>query len=65
MTEDEALTRAAVERGLDLAWLPELRSMLRTDRAAWRACCGGLCTPCVLDLGRAVERARALLAVEG
>ncbi|MCA9604648.1 MAG: hypothetical protein KC619_03575 [Myxococcales bacterium] len=61
MTDDEALARAAGELEVDLAWLPELRTMLRSDRASWRPCCGSLCAPCVLDLARVVDRARALL----
>lgn len=60
MTLDEALRRAARELDVDDAYLPELRQMAESDRAAWRPCCGLLCTPCVLDLARVVDRARAL-----
>lgn len=65
MTEDEALERAATDLDVDHAYLPELRTMLRTERGGWRPCCGSLCTPCVLDLARVVDRARSLLATEG
>jgi len=32
--------------------------------ATWRWCCSSSCDPCVEQLGRAVDRARALLGVE-
>ena len=62
MTLEEALTQAAAEAGVDDAWLPELRQMAATDRSQWRMCCGLLCTPCVLDLHRVVDRAKALVS---
>ncbi|MCB9598362.1 MAG: hypothetical protein H6719_36950 [Sandaracinaceae bacterium] len=65
MSEEDALRQAAEELEIDPAYLPELRDMLRTDRSSWRACCGMLCTPCVLDLGRAIDRTRSLIAAEG
>jgi len=58
--DDEALRRAMAELEVDPAYLPELRVMATTERSRWRACCGLLCTPCVLDLARVVDRARAL-----
>lgn len=60
--DDQALARAMAELDVDPAYLPELRLMAATDRSSWRACCGLLCTPCVLDLARVVDRARALAA---
>ena len=57
---EQALRRAMAELDVDPAYLPELQTMATTDRASWRACCGLLCTPCVLDLARVLDRARAL-----
>jgi len=64
VSDDEALKRAAEQLAVDEAYLPELRTMMKTDRAAWRPCCGLLCTPCVLDLARVVDRARAIAGGE-
>lgn len=52
------------ELDLDPAYLPEVQRMFEQDRSEWRPCCGMLCTPCVLDLARAVDRARAELMAE-
>jgi len=60
--DDPFLRRAMAELDVDPAYLPELRVMATTDRSTWRACCGLLCAPCVLDLARVVDRARALAA---
>jgi len=38
-----------------------VRRYLQRDDDAWRVCCGSLCDPCVLRLGRVVDRVRELL----
>jgi hypothetical protein len=58
---DHAIRLALREVGLSEAHEAEVRARLDEPDDAWRACCGGFCDPCVLAIGRAVDRARALL----
>ncbi|MDQ3034613.1 MAG: hypothetical protein M3Y87_19545 [Myxococcota bacterium] len=58
---DEAIRRALREVGLPADYAAEIRARLDAPDESWRSCCGGFCDPCVLTLGRAVDRARALL----
>lgn len=59
--EHGAILRALDEEGLDPMYDGVVRRYLQRDDDAWRVCCGSLCDPCVLRLGRVVDRVRELL----
>jgi hypothetical protein len=61
LTLDEALDRAVLETGLDPIWRGNVAELLTRTSDSWRRCCGGACDPCTEQLGRAVDRVRALL----
>jgi len=53
----------AIDAGLRHAGLLESQrgfvvAYLHRDPAEWMSCCGSYCDPCVLKIGRAVEKAR-------
>ena len=64
MPSDEPIDRALRENGLNVAYRPDVESLIRLPRSEWPVCCGGFCEPCALALGRAAERAIALAAEE-
>jgi hypothetical protein len=58
----------AITEGLRFAGLREsqrglVRTYLHQDPAEWMSCCGSYCDPCVLTIGHAVAKARALLGL--
>lgn len=58
---EDAILRALREVGLPGDHAPDVRALLDAPDESWRSCCGGFCDPCVQAIGRAVDRARALL----
>lgn len=58
---DDAILRALREVGLGGEHIEDVRARLDAADESWRSCCGGFCDPCVQTIGRAVDRARALL----
>jgi hypothetical protein len=56
--DTEAVERALAREGIHRAYAAEVQAMYRSPRGRWRPCCGLLCDPCVLDLGRVVEALR-------
>ena len=64
---DDSLIGAAIQRALqelhhDASWAGAVRRLFDASDEQWRNCCGSQCDPCVEDLARVLERARALLA---
>src|SRR5690606_29979317 len=55
---EAAIGRALDEEGLDRMYDGVVRRYLERDDDGWRSCCGSLCDPCVLTLGRVVDRVR-------
>jgi len=51
-----------LEEGLDASQIAFVARHVHADDATWRWCCGSHCDPCVQRLGRAVDRARSILA---
>ena len=58
---DDAVSRSLRENGLHRAFHSTVRRYLMSGDTAWNVCCGADCDPCVNELSRAVERARAIL----
>ena len=64
---NDSLIHAAIQRALqelhhDASWAGAVRRLFDAEDEQWRNCCGSQCDPCVEDLARVLERARALLA---
>lgn len=62
MELDAAITRALAETGLPAGLASIVRTLHEQPDDSWRACCQSQCRPCSLDLARAVDRVRELLA---
>ena len=58
---DAAVSRSLRETGLPRAFHVLVRGYLLATRDAGRICCGADCDPCVIELSRAVDRAREIL----
>ena len=58
---EAAVDQAVEEAGLDPIWRGNVKSLMQRGDDSWRRCCGSNCDPCVLQLGRAVDRARELM----
>ena len=59
-----ALGDACAAEGLDESYASFVARHVEAADATWRWCCSSSCDPCVNQLGRAVDRARALLGIE-
>lgn len=57
---DEALEKAAIEKGLALYYRSCVRPLLRDPEGRWPTCCGSGCDPC-MDLLTAVARRTLVL----
>ena len=61
MDLESALGAALVETGLGEDQRGTVRVLVEQDDDRWRECCGSGCTPCVVQLARAVDRVRELV----
>ena len=62
MDLEAALGTALAEAGLGEDQRGTVRVLASQDDDRWRECCGSGCSPCVLQLARAVDRVRELMA---
>jgi len=53
------------DEAVDGSYLAFVARHVDADDATWRWCCGSTCDPCVVRLGRVVDRARQTLAIGG
>ena len=62
MDRDAAVTQAMAENLLEPGYRAFVLSYLARSDDGWRRCCNSSCEPCILQIGRVVDRARALMA---
>ena len=60
---DDCVARALEAEGMHSGFLRIVRTYVLDRRDQWRVCCGSNCDPCMLQLGRVVDRVR--LAMPG
>lgn len=58
---EDAIAQAMREHMLDDVYRGYVDSYLARDDPSWRMCCNSDCEPCVMQLGRVVDRVRQLL----
>ena len=58
-----ALGEICAREGIDESYASFVAKHLDADDKTWRWCCSSNCDPCVTQLGRAVDRARAHLDI--
>lgn len=58
---DRAMKQAMAENMLDEGYRTFVLQYLVREDDTWRRCCDSECDPCVLKLGRVVDRTRELL----
>jgi hypothetical protein len=58
---ERAVDQAMHEQRVPAWYRESVLGMMAEPRESWPACCGNDCEPCVLVLGRVVDRARELL----
>ena len=61
LSREAAIEQAMRENMLDEVYRGYVDSYLARDDQTWRTCCNSDCEPCVLKLGRVVDRVRQLL----
>ena len=61
-TIDSCILQAMEENGLDSNYRATVLMYLYREDEAWRRCCNSGCEPCMLQIGRTVDRARVLIA---
>ena len=62
---EEALSIALQENALQEGFRDTIRRLVFDANDQWRICCGNLCEPCVMPMGRAVDRVRELIGWGG
>ncbi len=59
-TLDAAIDQAMAENMLEFAYRSYVVELLGRADDDWRICCNSNCEPCMLQLGRVVDRVRVL-----